>query len=74
DADDIFNVNADWYVTKEWSVGLGYDDNGSDDNFTAKTAYWLRMSDAFSATFELAKVLDSDVDGLFVGVGVVGRF
>ena len=74
DADDIFNVNADWYVTKSWSVGLGYDDNGSDDNFTAKTAYWLRMSDAFSATFELGKVLDSDVDGLFVGVGVVGRF
>jgi hypothetical protein len=74
DADDIFNVNADWYVTKAWSVGLGYDDNGSDDNFTAKTAYWLRMSDSFSATFELAKVLDSDVDGLFVGVGVVGRF
>ncbi|GGP79054.1 putative porin [Shewanella ulleungensis] len=74
DADDMFNVNADWYVTKAWSVGLGYADDGFDDNFTAKTAYWLRMNDAFSATFELSKVLDSDVDGFGAAIGVVGRF
>jgi hypothetical protein len=74
DADDIFNVNADWYVTKAWSVGLGYTDIGSDDFFIAKTAYWLRMSDTFSATFELSKDLDSDVDGFGAAIGVIGRF
>jgi hypothetical protein len=74
DTDDIFNVNADWYVTKAWSVGLGYTDIGSDDFFIAKTAYWLRMSDTFSATFELSKDLDSDVDGFGAAIGVVGRF
>ncbi|WP_144211488.1 putative porin [Shewanella donghaensis] len=74
DDDDIFNLNADWYVTKAWSVGAGYEDDGFDDNFALKTAYWLRMSDSFSATFELSKVLDSDVDGFDVGVGIVGRF
>jgi hypothetical protein len=74
DADDIFNVNADWYVTKAWSVGLGYTDIGSDDFFIAKTAYWLRMSDTFSATFDLSKDLDSDVDGFGAAIGVIGRF
>ncbi|WP_434949940.1 putative porin [Shewanella sp. HL-SH4] len=74
DADDLININADWYVTKAWSVGLGYADVGSDDAFMVKTAYWLRMSDAFSATFDLSKDLDSDADGYNVGVGVVGRF
>jgi hypothetical protein len=74
DADDLFNVNADWYVTKAWSVGLGYADIGSDDFFIAKTAYWLRISDAFSATLELSKDLDSDVDGFGAAIGVVGRF
>jgi hypothetical protein len=70
----MFNVNADWYVTKSWSVGLGYVDSGFDDNFVANTAYWLPISDAFSATFALSKILDSDVDGFFAAVGVVGRF
>jgi hypothetical protein len=74
DEDDMFNVNADWYVTKSWSVGLGYVDSGFDDNFVANTAYWLPISDAFSATFALSKILDSDVDGFFAAVGVVGRF
>ncbi|ARD24085.1 putative porin [Shewanella japonica] len=74
DNDDIFNLNADWYVTKAWSVGLGYVDDGSDNDFAAKTAYWLRMSDAFSATFEVSKVLDSDVDGFGASIGIVGRF
>lgn len=58
----------------ECSVGLGYNDNGFSDNFTAITAYWLRVSDAFSATFELSKVLDSDVDGFGAAIGFFGRF
>jgi hypothetical protein len=72
--DDVFNVNADWYFTKAWSVGLGYVKVGSYDNFVVNTAYWLHMSDAFSATFALSKDLDSDTDGVGASVGVVGRF
>ncbi|MDO6613036.1 putative porin [Shewanella sp. 1_MG-2023] len=74
DDNDTFDLNADWYVTKAWSVGAGYSDDGSDNNFALKTAYWLRMSDSFSATFELSKVLDSDADGFGAGIGIVGRF
>jgi hypothetical protein len=74
DDEDTLAANADWYVTKAWSVGLGYVDTGVNDNFIAKTAYWLRMSDAFSATFELSKNLDSDADGFGAAIGVVGRF
>jgi hypothetical protein len=61
-------------VTKAWSVGVGYVDSGFDDNFVAKTAYWLRMTDTFSATFALSKYLDSDADGFGATIGVVGRF
>jgi hypothetical protein len=74
DYDDSLNLNADWYVTKAWSVGVGYVDSGFDDNFVAKTAYWLRMTDTFSATFALSKYLDSDADGFGATIGVVGRF
>ncbi|NMH65431.1 putative porin [Shewanella salipaludis] len=74
DSDDAFNVKADWYINKAWSVGLGYSDNGDDDNFSVSTAYWWRLSDSFSANFGLAKVLDSDVDGVDIGLGLIGRF
>lgn len=74
DDDDSFSANADWYVTKAWSVGLGYVDSGFDDNFVVKSAYWLQLSDTFSATFELSKTLDSDIDGFGASIGVVGRF
>jgi len=74
DSDDTFNLGADWYVTKSWSVGLGYTDDGHDDTFVLKTAYWLRLSDSFSANFELARELDSDADGVFIGLGLTGRF
>jgi len=74
DSDDTFNLGADWYVTKSWSVGLGYTDDGHYDTFVLKTAYWLRLSDSFSANFELARELDSDADGVFIGLGLTGRF
>ena len=74
DSDDTFNVGADWYVNNAWSVGAGYTNNDDDDAFDIRTAYWLRISDGFSANFVISKVLDSDVDGVGLGLGVVGRF
>ncbi|MBQ4892305.1 putative porin [Shewanella sp. MMG014] len=74
DQDNIFNLNADWYITKAWSIGVDYINDGSDNNFAAKTAYWLRMSDSFSATFEVSKLIDSDADGIGASIGIVGRF
>lgn len=74
DFDDVFNLGADWYVNNSWSVGVGYHNNDANDDFSLRTAYWLRISDNFSANFNLSKLLDSDVDGVGMSVGVVGRF
>ncbi|WP_065188009.1 putative porin [Shewanella woodyi] len=74
DFDDAFNLGADWYVNNSWSVGAGYHNNDANDDFSLRTAYWLRISDNFSANFNLSKLLDSDVDGVGMSVGVVGRF
>ncbi|WP_028773985.1 putative porin [Shewanella waksmanii] len=74
DSDDLFNVGADWYVTDSWSVGAGYHYSDDDDAFDVRTAYWLRISDSFSANFAVAKVVDSDYDGVDMSVGVIGRF
>ncbi|GGJ00809.1 hypothetical protein GCM10007978_43070 [Shewanella hanedai] len=74
DSDDVFNLGADWYVNNSWSVGAGYINSDADDTFNIRTAYWLRISDSFSANFNVSKVLDSDYDGVGMGVGVVGRF
>ncbi|WP_394200541.1 putative porin [Shewanella waksmanii] len=74
DSDDVFNVGADWYVTDAWSVGAGYSYSDDDDSFDVRTAYWLRISDNFSANFAVAKVLDSDYDGVGMSIGVIGRF
>ncbi|NRD73125.1 putative porin [Shewanella sp. VB17] len=75
-SDDDLNLGADWYVNNSWSVGAGYtsSDNEALDGFDVRTAYWLRISDNFSANFNLSKMLDSDVDGVDMGVGVIGRF
>ncbi|NRB23226.1 putative porin [Shewanella sp.] len=74
DSDNMFNVGADWYVNNAWSVGAGYSDSKFFDGFDIRTAYWLRISDSFSASFEISKVLDSDADGVGFGIGVIGRF
>ncbi|WP_394388349.1 putative porin [Shewanella woodyi] len=74
DSDDSFNLGADWYVNNSWSVGAGYYNSDGHDDFSLRTAYWLRISDNFSANFNLSKLLDSDADGVGMGVGVVGRF
>ncbi|ACA87698.1 putative porin [Shewanella woodyi] len=74
DSDDAFNLGADWYVNNSWSVGAGYHNNDANDDFSLRTAYWLRISDNFSANFNLSKFLDSDADGVGMSVGVVGRF
>ncbi|MEM5507223.1 hypothetical protein WNY81_20550 [Shewanella frigidimarina] len=88
DYDNGLNVNANLYVTNAWSVGVEYTDSKyvdffadsvpylyiSENMFIVKSAYWLRISDMFSATFEISKVLDSDIDGLLATIGVTGRF
>ncbi|MGS0725722.1 putative porin [Shewanella sp. 0m-11] len=74
DLDDVLNVSADWYVNNSWSVGAGYTNSDLDDAFDVRTAYWLRISDNFSANFQVSKVLDSDYDGVGLGLGLVGRF
>lgn len=74
DSDDEFNLGADWYINNAWSVGAGYTNNDDDDAFDVRTAYWLRLSDNFSANFQVARVLESDFDGVNIGLGVVGRF
>ncbi|MCL1041980.1 putative porin [Shewanella marisflavi] len=74
DNDDMINLGADWYVNNAWSVGLGYTDTEYDDAFDVRTSYWLRISDNVSANFQVARVLDSDFDGVNIGLGLVGRF
>ncbi|QYJ87229.1 putative porin [Shewanella mesophila] len=74
DSDDLLNLGADWYINNAWSVGAGYTRSDDDDAFDLRTAYWLRLSDNFSANFHLARVLDSDFDGVNIGLGLVGRF
>ncbi|MCL1146658.1 putative porin [Shewanella marinintestina] len=72
--DDVLNVGADWYINNAWSVGAGYTDSDNDDAFDVRTAYWLRITDGISANFQISKVLDSDYDGVGLGLGLVGRF
>lgn len=72
--DDVFNLGADWYVNNSWSVGAGYTNSDNDDAFDVRTAYWLRISDSISANFFVSKVLDSDYDGVDLGLGLTGRF
>ncbi|RTR26087.1 putative porin [Shewanella atlantica] len=69
-----YTLGADWYVSDSWSVGTGYDRVGSDGDFDIRTAYWLRMSDSFSANFAISKIVDPDVDGFNLGFAVTGRF
>lgn len=74
DSDNQYNLAADWYVSNSWSVGSGYTRNDAGGDFDIRTAYWLRISDNFSANFAAWKVIDSDVDGVGLGIAVVGRF
>ncbi|MCK8046025.1 putative porin [Shewanella sp. 1CM18E] len=74
DFDDVFSVGADWYISNAWSVGVGYVNSDNDDAFDVRTAYWLRITDGISANFNVSKVLDSDYDGVGLGLGIVGRF
>ncbi|ACJ31210.1 Conserved hypothetical protein [Shewanella piezotolerans WP3] len=72
--DDLLNVGADWYINNAWSVGAGYINSDDDDGFDLRTAYWLRISDNISANFNVSKMLDSDYDGVGLGLGLTGRF
>lgn len=76
DSDDIFSLGADLYVNNAWSAGVGYTNSDIVDNSAVdiRTAYWTRISDNFLANFNLSRVFDSDLGGVGMGVGVVGRF
>ncbi|WP_228290834.1 putative porin [Shewanella cyperi] len=75
DSNSALNLNADWYLTRAWSIGGHYSiDEDGDDAYGLQTAYWLRLSDNISLTFALAKTIEPDSDGMFANIGLNGRF
>ncbi|QSX39194.1 putative porin [Shewanella sedimentimangrovi] len=74
-SNSTLNLNADWYLTRAWSIGGHYSiDEDGYDNYGLQTAYWLRLSDNISLTFALAKTIEPDGDGMFANMGLNGRF
>ena len=73
-SENNYNLGADWYVTNSWSVGAGYARDAEDGDFDIRTAYWLRISDDFSANFAISKIINEDIDGVGLGIALTGRF
>lgn len=61
-------------MSDSWSIETRYVRVGSDDDFDIRTAYWLQISDSFSANLAISKIVDPDVDRFNFGVTVTGRF
>ncbi|WP_299574902.1 putative porin [uncultured Shewanella sp.] len=73
-SDNSYELGADWYVSNSWSVGSGYVRDVDGEDFDIRTAYSLRLLDVVTANFAISKMINSDVDGVNVGVAVTGRF
>ena len=77
DSSNHLSAAADWYITRSWSFGATYAttfDSDRVDSYDINTAYTLRITDGLSAKFNLSKQLEPDMDGVFAGLGVNGRF
>jgi len=77
DSSNNLSAAADWYITRSWSVGATYAttfDSDRDDRYDINTGYTLRITDGISAKFNLSKQLEPDMDGVFAGIGINGRF
>ncbi|WP_299494064.1 putative porin [uncultured Shewanella sp.] len=72
-----FNLQADWYFTRSWSVGGYYhtDDSSSDnDDYGIGTAYFLRLNNVLSARINIIKQFEPDLDGVYGNLSVNARF
>lgn len=76
DSNHVLSLDADWYFTRALSVGGSYSwyEGDRDDDYSINANYWLRFSPNFAAKFSLTEFLRPDVDGVFVGLGIEGRF
>ncbi|WP_298776103.1 hypothetical protein [uncultured Shewanella sp.] len=79
--DSINNLDLalDWYLTQSFSIGGQYhtDDNDYDDNdndYNVTAAYFWRMTDLFSARFEVTKQLEPSLDGAYGRISFDARF
>lgn len=72
-----FNLKADWYFTRSWSVGGYYhtdDSNSDNDDYGIGTAYFLRLNDVLSARINVVKQFEPDLDGVYGNLSVNARF
>lgn len=72
-----FNVYADWYILRAWSLGASYtieDKSDSDDIYSINTAYFWRLTDTISARMEVEKQFEPNEDGVTGMLGLNGRF
>lgn len=76
DSDDatVLELSADWYLTRAWSVGANYSVQEDTDPYGISTAYHLRLTDSFSAIARVSKSFEPDEDGVFLSLGINGRF
>ncbi|WP_297895681.1 putative porin [Shewanella sp.] len=67
-------LSADWYLTRAWSGGANYSVQEETDSYAINTAYHLRLTDSFSAIARASKSFEPDEDGVFLSLGINGRF
>ncbi|MFB2638995.1 putative porin [Shewanella bicestrii] len=70
----VLMLSADWYLTRAWSVGANYSVQEDTDPYGISTAYHWRLTDSFSAIVRATKSFEPDEDGVFLALGINGRF